>query len=555
MKKQTLLEGIVPHPEELAKLYREKGYWQDITLNDMMDNAIKKYGAKECLVFGDERVTYTQLAEKVNRLALHFLDLGLKPMERVVFQLANSLENVYTLLALFKIGVIPVLALPAHRFTEINHFVAHSQAVATFTPTGKFDYVSMVEEVKAVQQSLKYLFVQGPTTNGQVISLEKLLDTPIENKYPPDHLAQFNPDPDQVAFMLLSGGTTGIPKLIPRTHNEYVYNIRQCGTVSGFDETTIFMAVLPMAHNYTLGCPGYLASFYYGGKAVIAAGMDEETVFSTVAKEKVTVIASAGPLDARWLASPVPAKYDTSSLKMIQNGGARLAPEMRLVLRKKFNVFPQEVFGTGEGMLNLVPLDASEEMVINSSGKPISPGDLYKVVDEHFNEVPIGETGELITRGPYTIHGYYKAPEQNKTSFTPDGYYRMGDIVRMNEAGYLFTEGRKKDIINRGGEKISCDEVENYILANPKVENVSLVAMPDEAFGEKACAFVMLKKGESLTFEELVGFLKKQNIAAFKLPERLEIMESFPLSPAGKILKRELRELVTAKLAQEKAQK
>lgn len=263
-----MLEGFTPWPEEFGRIYRENGYWSDLTLGEMLESSIKKYGPKEALIYGDLRITYNQLGEKVNRLAHHFWDLGLKPLDLVVFQLANTLE-----------------------------------------------------------------------------------------------------------------------------------------------------------------------------------------------------------------------------------------------------------------------------------------------VDDNENEVPDGQTGELIVRGPYTIRGYYKAPEHNSKSFTVDGFYRTGDIVRKNERGYLFTEGRKKDLINRGGEKISCDEVENYILANPKIENVCLVAMPDEVFGEKACAFVLLKAGETITFEELKDFLRKQHIASFKLPERLEIVSAFPLSPAGKILKRKLREDIIEKLAKEKAPK
>lgn len=549
LQAKDFLEGCVPYPEEFKKLYREKGYWEDKTLGDVLDESIKKFAAREAMSFGNDRVTYAQMGEKIDRLALHFLNIGLKPLDRVIFQLANTMENVYTLMGLIKAGIIPILALPAHRFTEIDFFIGHSKAVATFTPTGKYDYVSMVEKVQENQPSLKYIFVQGEPKNDKIISLEKLLATPIEDN---GTLAKVRPDPDQVAFMILSGGTTGIPKMIPRTHNDYVYNVKACGAVGKYDENTVFLAVLPMGHNYTLGCPGYLAAFYVGGKTVVCTGLDEETVFSTIAGEKVTHIASAGPLIARWVVSPAPANHDTSSLKIIQNGGARLAPEMRLRLRELFNCHPQEVYGTGEGLINICPLDAPDDMVINSSGKPVSPGDEIRIIDDNDKDVPVGAIGELIIRGPYNIRGYYKAEETNKTAFI-DGYYRMGDLVRMNDQGYLFVEGRKKDMINRGGEKISCEEVENYVLSFPKVENVSMIAMPDKVFGEKACACVVPKKGESFDLKELVTFLKTQNIAAFKLPERLEILEAFPISPAGKILKRNLVDMVTKKLKEEGA--
>lgn len=380
-----------------------------------------------------------------------------------------------------------------------------------------------------------------------------LLDTPVESRWA-ELAAKTRPDPSEVALMLLSGGTTGLPKLIPRTHNDYVYNSRQCGKVAGFDENTVFLGLLPLAHNYNLACPGILATYSYGGKVVISPAMDPDTVFSLVKKEKVTIIPAAVPLVSMWVNSSDPDKYKLESLKVIQNGGARLAPELRKKLIEKFGCIHQEVFGTAEGLLNLTRLDDDEDLILNSSGAPISPDDEIKIVDEAGKEVPDGQKGELICRGPYTIRGYYNNPEANAKSFTPDGFYKTGDVV-VKVGRYLYTEGRIKDLINRGGEKISCEEIENFCLQHPKLENVCLVAMPDEVYGERACAWILPKKGETITFEELIQFLTQQNIAKFKLPERVEIVEEFPLSPAGKILRRELRERIAGIVEKEKLAK
>ena len=193
-------------------------------------------------------------------------------------------------------------------------------------------------------------------------------------------------------------------------------------------------------------------------------------------------------------------------------------------------------------------LSDPDDLLLESSGAPVSEWDEIAVLDDQDRPVPDGEPGELITRGPYTIRGYYNAPDVNAQAFTADGFYRMGDIVRKR-ARYVYTEGRRKDLINRGGEKISCDEVENLIFKLPQVREVSLVAMADPIFGERACACVVLQAGAALTFNDLIAHLRAQQIASFKLPERLEIMESFPISPAGKILKRELREIVAQRIA------
>jgi 2,3-dihydroxybenzoate-AMP ligase len=239
-------------------------------------------------------------------------------------------------------------------------------------------------------------------------------------------------------------------------------------------------------------------------------------------------------------------------LKVVQNGGARLAPELRQRLRERFGCIPQEIYGTAEGLINMTRLEDADEALLHSSGAPVCEADEIRVLDDDGNEVADGEPGELVTRGPYTICGYYDAAEKNAEAFTADGFYRMGDIVRKR-GRYVYAEGRRKDFINRGGEKISCEEVENLIFGHPKVKAVALVAMPDALFGEKACAFVVPHPGQSLGFDELIAHLRAQQIASFKLPERLEIVDALPVSPVGKILKRQLREAIASKLEQERS--
>jgi 2,3-dihydroxybenzoate-AMP ligase len=547
-----MLQGCVPWPDDFARLYRERGYWSDITIGEQLDQSIARWSEREALVYGAERVSYRELGARIDRLAIQLVESGLKPLDRVVLQLPNIPEFIYVYYALVKIGVIPVMAMRAHRHTEISHCLSSAGAVGWFIPGlfGNFDFPAMAEELQPSCPTLRQVFVAGTPRAGQH-ALGPMIAKPA-NKDVRASLTGLRPAPSEVALMLLSGGTTALPKLIPRTHNDYVYNCTQSGRAAGFNEHTVYLAVLPLSHNYNLACPGIMAAFAHGGKVVLAESPNAETVLPLVERERVTVIAAAVPLVVNWLNSPVPKRHDISSLKVIQNGGARLAPELRQRVRDELGVLPQEIYGTAEGLINIVRIgEDDEEQLLHSSGTPISPGDEIKVVDDVGNEVPDGEPGELLTRGPYTIRGYYNAPEKNKEAFTADGFYRMGDIVRKRGRN-LYTEGRRKDLINRGGEKISCDEIENYIFAHPKVKSVTLVAMPDDVFGEKACAFVIPKPGENLTFDELITFLRAQKIASFKLPERLELRTEFPLSPAGKILKRTLREEITAQLATEK---
>jgi 2,3-dihydroxybenzoate-AMP ligase len=542
-----MLEGCVPWPAEAADRYRRLGLWEDLTVAEMIERTMRRAPDKTAVVFGERRIRYDELVRDAGRLALSLLALGLKPRERVVMQLPNVPEFVVAYLALNRIGAIPVMALRAHRHAEVRHFIRASGATAYLIPDviGSFDYRPMAAEMAGEFPFLRHVIVAGEPAPGQ-----RALEPLIAGGAPEDaaaaaRLQAVRPSPDDVSTMLLSGGTTSMSKLIPRTHNEYVLNARLCAQAAGFDRDTVFMAILPLGHNYNLASPGLLGAFYAGGTVVIAPGTDIEATFATVERERVTVIASVVPLISNWLHSEVPERFDLSSLKVVQNGGARLAPELRARLRERFGCTPQEIYGTAEGLINMTRLDDPEALLMESSGAPVSEHDEIKVLDDEDREVPDGEPGELVTRGPYTIRGYYDAPEKNAEAFTPDGFYRMGDIVRKR-GRHVFTEGRRKDLINRGGEKISCDEIENLIFGLPQVKGVALVGLPDPVFGEKACACVILQPGTKLDFDELVAYLRAQKIAAFKLPERLEIMQEFPVSPVGKILKRALRDRLTA---------
>ena len=542
-----MLEGCVPWPAETAQKFRQLGLWEDLTVAEMVERTMRAAPEKTAVVFNDRRISYAELVRSSRQLALALLDLGLKPRDRVVVQLPNVPEFVIAYLALNWMGAIPVMALRAHRHAEVRHFIRASGATAYLVPNvvGNFDYRPMAAEMAAEFPFLRHVIVAGEPALGQR-ALDPLIDGGVTEDDPSTgRLLAARPSPDEVSTMLLSGGTTSVSKLIPRTHNDYVLNARLCAQAAGFDRDTVFMAILPLGHNYNLASPGLLGTFYAGGTVVIAAGTDMEATFASVERERVSTIASVVPLISNWLNSDVPKRFDLSSLKVVQNGGARLAPELRTRLREQFGCTPQEIYGTAEGLINMTRLDDPDDLLLESSGAPVSEFDEIKVLDDNDREVPDGETGELVTRGPYTIRGYYNAPEKNAEAFTADGFYRMGDIVRKR-GRHVFTEGRRKDLINRGGEKISCDEIENLIFGLPQVKVVALVGLPDPVFGEKACACVILQPGTTLGFDELIAYLRQQKIASFKLPERLEIMEEFPVSPVGKILKRELRDRLTA---------
>jgi 2,3-dihydroxybenzoate-AMP ligase len=543
-----MLKGCVPWPPEFARRYIDAGLWEGITIAEMVERTAHRHPQKTAIVYGDRRVSYEELIRSSRSLASELVRLGLQPQDRVVVQLPNGPEFVSLYLALNYIGVIPVMALRAHRHAEIRHFVQSSDAVAYVVAdrVGSFDYRPMAAAIAAEFPSLRHVIVIGEPGPNQTPYRALLSNDAVDDGL----LARLRPDPGDVSTMLLSGGTTSLSKLIPRTHNDYILNARLCEQIAGFSSDSVFLALLPLGHNYNLASPGLLGVFYAGGTLVIAESTNADDVFASVSRERVTVIAAVVPLITTWLNANVAREFDLSSLQVIQNGGARLAPELRTRVRKELGCTPQEIYGTAEGLINMTRLTDRDDLLLESSGAPVSDFDEIEVLDDAGNPVPDGEAGELVTRGPYTIRGYYNAETINAEAFTADGFYRMGDIVRKR-GRYVYAEGRRKDLINRGGEKISCDEIENLIFGLSQVRQVSVVAMADPIFGEKACACVVLQPGATLTFAELVGHLRTQQIAAFKLPERLEVMTSFPVSPVGKILKRELREIVAQRIAEE----
>ena len=541
-----MLKGFVPWPDDVARQYRDAGLWEGLTVTAMVERTALQSPLKTAVVFGETRISYEELVTSAKRIATGLLALGLRPMTRAVVQLPNISEFVTLYLALNYIGVIPVMALRAHRHLEVRHFLRASGATAYFIVDriGSFDYRAMAAEMQAEFPSLTHVVVIGDAGPGQTPFRSVIAGDTVDE----GELRRVRPAARDVSTMLLSGGTTSLSKLIPRTHDDYVLNARLCSEVGGFSADTVFMAILPLGHNYNLASPGLLGVFYRGGTLVIATSTDATDVFAAVARERVTVIAAVVPLITNWLNGQVARAFDLSSLRVVQNGGARLAPELRMRLREEFGVTPQEIYGTAEGLINMTRLSDPDDLLLESSGAPVSEFDEIAVLNDVGAVVADGESGELVTRGPYTIRGYYDAEGINADAFTRDGFYRMGDIVRKR-GRYVFTEGRRKDMINRGGEKISCDEVENLIFGLSQVKQVAVVAMADPVFGEKACACVVLNPGTELTFDQLIAHLRAQHIASFKLPERLEVMKGFPVSPVGKILKRELRDIVAERIA------
>ena len=529
-------------PAELAAAYREAGYWLGRSLDDELRGWAVRHGERTALVAGGGRWTYRELDERVTALASRLHRLGVGAGDRAVVQLPNTAEFVFTVFALFRLGAQPVLALPAHRSNEINYLCQVSDAVAYVIADrhAGFDFRSLAGEALRHAPTLKHVLVAGDP--GEF--------TPLEDGEQPGELPEPSADGGSIALFLLSGGTTGLPKLIPRTHDDYVYNIRASAEVCGLTEDTVYLAALPVAHNFPFGCPGMLGTFHAGGTVVLAPSPAPPDAFPLIERERVTVTALVPPLALLWMEAVAWAGRDLSSLRVLQVGGAKFKPEAAVRVASTLDCQLQQVFGMAEGLLCYTHLDDPDDVVVNTQGRPMSPADEIRVVDPDGADVPPGELGELLTRGPYTLRGYYRAAQYNTRAFTPDGFYRTGDLVRVTETGHLVVEGRAKDIINRGGEKISAEEVENHLLAHPAVRDVAVVGMPDDVLGERSCAYVV-PRGAAPALAELVAFLRQRGLADYKLPDRLEVVETFPGTGVGKVSKKDLAADIAAKLAHE----
>jgi 2,3-dihydroxybenzoate-AMP ligase len=546
-----MLQGFVPFPDEYAARYRAKGYWRDQSLAQEFAHVFERFADRIALIDGDHQYSYAELDRVTDNLALNLLEIGIKPLDRVVPTLPNCGEFVILYFALVKIGAIPIAALVTHRFAEISQFVQLSGASTCVyaQKQGDFSFAPMIERVQAENATLTVRIVLGQPQPGEH-SLRELIDRPAS--LPRSALSDIVIDPADPCIFQLSGGTTGIPKLIPRTGNDYAYNSKVAAEVVQVEAESVLLLVLPIAHNLPLACPGIQGFMFKGAKVVVHGNTRPEEMFALIQKHRVTHLKVVPALLIRLINDPAIGNYDLSSLKLIQSGGQRMQPEARLLTRQLIpSAFVQENFGMSEGLLMFVRADDPEDVKLETCGRPVCEDDEVRLVDEEGREVAFGEVGELTCRGPYTLRGYFGVPEYNSRQFTADGFYRSGDLMMQHPSGNYVVAGRKKDLINRGGEKISAEEIENLILMHPSVQDVACVPMPDAAMGEKTCAYVVLRQGQTLTLKQLVDFMLTKEIAKFKLPERLETVSEFPVSTFGKVSKKALGERITAQLAAE----
>ncbi|MFD6878356.1 MULTISPECIES: (2,3-dihydroxybenzoyl)adenylate synthase [unclassified Streptomyces] len=531
-------------PAGFAERYRAAGWWRGETFGGMLAERAAAHPERIAVVDpqggpdgGRRAWTYGELDARAHRMAAGFAARGIGAGDKVVVQLPNTAEFFEVVFALFRLGALPVFALPAHRRSEIGYFCSFTGAVAYVIPSvhAGFDYRELAAGVREDAPRLRHVFV----ADGEPGAFTALADVPEE---PGADFPAHRPGPQDLAFLQLSGGSTGVPKLIPRTHDDYIYSLRGSNELCGVDADSVYLVALPAAHNFPLSSPGSLGALYAGGRVVLAPQPVPDVAFPLIEAEGVTITGLVPPLALVWTDAAGRTAHDLSSLEVLLVGGAKFSEEAARRVRPALGCTLQQVFGMAEGLVNYTRLDDPEEVIVTTQGRPISPDDEILIVDDEDRPVPEGDVGHLLTRGPYTIRGYWNAPEHNARSFTADGFYRTGDLVRATPTGHLVVEGRAKDQINRGGEKIAAEEVENHLLAHPAVHDANVVAEPDPYLGERTCAYVIPRAGaEPVTGTALRRFVRERGLAAYKVPDRVVFVSAFPTTGVGKISKKDLR--------------
>ena len=358
-------------PAEFAERYRAAGWWRGETFGGFLRERAAEHPDRTALIDpAPERRTWTygELDTRVDRLAAGFAARGIARGDRVVLQLPNVGELVEVVFALFRIGALPVYALPAHRETEIAYFCAFTEAVAYVIPDrhAGFDHRELASLVRTRAPALRHVFVAGDPGEHTALA-----DVPG----PPGARVPAGPEPYELAFLQLSGGTTGVPKLIPRTHDDYIYSLWGSNEICGVDRDTRFLVTLPAAHNFPASSPGWLGTLYAGGTVVMAPAPDPATAFELVERERITMTGLVPPLALLWTDAASATPYDLSSLELVLVGGAKYSEAAARRLEPALGCRLMQVFGMAEGLVNYTRRDDPYETIVTTQGRPISPDD------------------------------------------------------------------------------------------------------------------------------------------------------------------------------------
>lgn len=521
------------YPPTAAQRYIDAGLWHAETFAEFFASRCATFATHTALIGpdatgGHHRLSYTDLHHYGLQVAAEYAASGVRPGDVVILRLPNSVEFLGAVVGCAYAGAIPLFSLPAHGQQEVGSFVQLLTAQgmrAHIATVGRFPLLTPLPG--EVYQNAPQILIPAPSPTA-----------PVAQMHDDTHTSA-----GSLGLLQCSGGTTGTPKLIPRSHADYLYSVRASAEICALTTQDVLLQVLPAAHNFSMSSPGILGVLHAGGTVVMQPDPTPLSSFKLIAQEGVTLTALVPPLLLTWLNSAHLHGHSFASLRLMLVGGAKLPEEAAVRVEPAFRCTLMQVFGMAEGLVNYTRLDDPEHIRLVSQGRPISTFDEVRVLDDAGHPVPDGTPGNLWTRGPYTIRGYLGGVGAD--SFSDDGFYRSGDIVTRLPTGHLVVSGRAKDQINRAGEKIVPEEVENHLLALDGVDDAVVIGVPDDQLGERTVAYLLSPRGD-ITLGLVREHLRDRGLAAYKLPDHVQVVAQFPHTAVGKISRKQLRHEVAA---------
>ncbi|MBI5603206.1 MAG: AMP-binding protein [Deltaproteobacteria bacterium] len=542
------LDGFTPYDSKAAEGYEKKRWWLGLTLGDMLDKASDLYPAKEALVGQGKRYTYKELRSQADTLACSLLRLGFNPGDRVLLQLPNWPEFVISYFALQKAGLIMVLLTINHTAREVSHLAELTQPRGWIVPDHyrKSEFFPLIEQVQSQNRCLQQIILVSPARpvkkDGK-LWFDDLVTRQVSSSEIERTLEGARPDPGNVCQILPSGGTTGLPKGAPRTHNDYICNVEYTSRAWDVNVTDTCLVTSTVGHNLAL-LVCVTGPLFHGATVVLMDSTHPQDFCRLVQEEKVTCTGLVPTLISRIVNYEGLENYDLSSLKKIYVGAANSPPELVRSVESKMGARYINAFGMVEGPCSQSRPDDPIEIRFNTIGRPVCPYDLFITLDPDGNQTPPGVEGELAAKGPGVFTGYFKNPQANQKAFSLDGFFRTGDLAVIDGQGIIRITGRIKDIIIRGGENIAARDVEDLVSSYPGVEYVAVIGMPDPDLGEQVCAFIKPLAGSEITLEEIRRYLEKMGAPKAHLPARVELVSLIPLTAAGKADKKVLKQRI-----------
>lgn len=501
-----------------------------INIAKLRENKVLKEGERVSIVFQGKEITNFEYMRTSKKLVTALKDLNVKRGDRVIIQMPNCIEVMQSFGAVWRLGAVIV---------PINHLMGEDEIAYIYQDSGAKVVISSKEflpKIRAAQAQapeMETIILTGDDVPGGCLSDHQIVDSSRE-----EHDIVETKD-DENAALIYTAGTTGKSKGVIHTHHSLYSNARMQYETQLFPEGMTNICVLPLCHSYGIAVINN-GMFRMRTKTILPNSFDLESIFSSIEKYQVNLMAGVPTMYVYMLLYPEPKKYDLSSMKYWLSGSAPLSLETWKKFREVFGGEIIERWGLTEAGVNNAsnPIDGLKK--VGSIGLPMK-GTEMRIMAEDGKLLPPGKQGEIVLRGPSVMKGYWNKPKETEEILV-DGWLHTGDVGYVDDDGYFWITDRKKDLIIKGGENISPRRIEEPLYAHPKVSEAAVIGMKDDIYGENIKAFLVLKPGETATAEEIIDYCKTK-LKNFLLPKEVVFLKSFPKNLVGKILKKELRKL------------